>query len=110
MNETFKSLFWLYQRSMFYAGLAFAEARKPLTWSNEALLVMTFLAVRGIETSIWKIVVIYCVLLVLSAIGGKFLVWSGVIKYNTRINNLNNPELCEILERVKRIEGKLWEL
>lgn len=107
MKERIKSLVWLYQRGFWYIGLANGEIRKPLAYLNEILLLMTFLTVRGIEVPIVGGVAAYIAILAVAALVGKILVNTGIVAYNQRIVNKQNPELMEIIERLDDIERKL---
>ena len=107
MKEKFKKLFYTYQRVFWYIGMANGEVRKPLFLTNEILLLLTFLTVRGIKVGILEAVVAYIIIMGLLFIGGKLYLMTGAPKYLARIQNEQNPQFLEILTRLKRIEGKL---
>ena len=107
MRELAKRSFYFYQRLLWYVGFTAIEAKKPLVFINEALLLFTFLAVQGVKASLATIGVLYVVVMIGAAIVGKLIVYLGVVEYNNRLGNSQNPEIKEILERVKAIEEKL---
>lgn len=107
MKKLVHKLFFDYQKIMWYTNVFAGEYAKPGKFINETLLITTALAVRGIRPSFFIIVVAYISILVLAAVIGKILVFIGVVDYNNRLGNKTNPEIMEILERIKNIESKL---
>ena len=107
LKARLKRLWYLYQRAMWYVGVANSEIRKPLIFINDALILLTFLAVIGIKSNVPIISSVYVGVLILASIVGKILVVIGVVAYQTKIQNKENPQLMEILERVKKIEDRL---
>ena len=73
------------------------------------MLLLTFLAVRGIKPTIPETILGFIILGILGIVIGKFLVSLGVPAYNQRLNNAQNLELMEIRELLKEIKGKLDE-
>ena len=102
-----KKLFYWYQRMFWYIGMANGEIRKPLTFTNETLQLMTYLAVIGVKTKYWWVVVTYLVIMILMIIIGKLYVVSGAPKYLARVNNAQNPEFLRILKDLEEIKAKL---
>lgn len=98
-------LFW-YQKQMWYFQTTVAEAKKPLQFANEALLILTFLTVRGVEVEFKEMILIYLGVILGFIILGKILVSLGVLQFINKFGNSQNPELLEILQRVKNIEKK----
>jgi hypothetical protein len=107
MKKYFIPTFYLYERAMWYLGQAMNEARKPLQFMNEALLIVTFLTVKGWHISLWHSVLIYLLVLVVGAAVGKLITHIGIVAYNTRLNNVQNPEIVELLDIVKDIQKKI---
>lgn len=101
-----KSLY-LYQRVFFYIAQAKNEALKPLGFWNETLLILTFLAVSNQRPSLPIILLSYIAVLAMAALIGKLIVSMGIVKYNTRISNHQNPELMMILEEIKKLREEL---
>jgi len=87
---------------MFYAAQTKGEYGKIGSWVPEALMIMTFLAVKGVVLEWWYVPIAYVGLLLIAAVIGKFLLATGVLKYVTKINNEHNPELQEILSILKK--------
>ena len=102
-----KRLFYFYQRVFWFVGMANGEIRKPLIYSNEALQLMTYLAVIGIQTKIWIVALVYLVIIAVMTIIGKLYVISGAPKYLSRISNEQNPEFLKILKDLEEIKEKL---
>lgn len=102
-----KWLFFKYQRALWYAGQAKSEYGKIGSWIPETLMLLTYLTVNGFKVQVWHIVIAYIILIILAALIGKFFVVIGVTKYTTSLGNEHNPELTEVLERIKKIESKL---
>lgn len=105
MRYLLKKVFFIYQKLMWYVGQSNAEIRKPLIFLNEILLIITFLAVKGYKIEILSVILLYILILGLAVLIGKFLTWVGVVAYNARLVNKQNPELLEILEKLKEIEN-----
>lgn len=102
-----KGLLYLYQRLFWYVSLAKNEALKPLGFWNETLLILTFLAVSGQRPALKYILIAYVAILLIAAIIGKIIVGMGIVKYNTKIANHQNPELMEILDEIKKLRAEL---
>ena len=94
-------------RATWYMGVAKGEITKPLQFWNETLLILIYLKTINIVPTIYWTLGIYIIIYVLFVVVGKFLVWLGVLAYNTRLGNLQNPEIMEIIKRLERIESKL---
>ena len=92
---------------MWYAGLAFAEVKKPLIFINEVALFGILAKLLGASINAWWIVGGYVILLVVAVGIGKFIVWSGIVAYNTRLGNQQNPELVSILNSIEKIDKKV---
>lgn len=98
-----KRAFYFYQRAMWYLGIAVGEVRKPLILWNEAALVAIMLStVFGIKLGIVKIAILYVFVSICGIIVGKILVKYGVVAFNQRLGNQQNPELMEILKRLEK--------
>jgi hypothetical protein len=99
------SLLYFYQRVFWYISQAKGEALKPLGFWNETLLILTFLSVRfKADPGITQVLVAYLIVLAAAAIIGKVIVTTGIPRYNTKINNDQNPQLMEILRKVEELE------
>ena len=98
-----KTLLYLYQRTFWYIGQAKNELLKPLGFWNETLLILTFLAVNDTRPSVPVIFTAYIVVLIAAAIFGKIIVVMGIVSYNTKIANHQNPELMEIHKEIKEV-------
>ena len=98
---------YLYQRTMWRIGQAKNELLKPLGFINEALLVLTYLTIKGQKITVIDAIIAYLVVLIGLAIAGDLLLRFGIVKYNQKLANDENPHLLEILETVKKIEQKL---
>lgn len=92
---------------LWYASHSIAEYSKLGRFINEGMLIVTYLTVKGYNITLPMIAVSYFVLMLLFVLGGKFLVWSGVVAYNQSLTSQVNPQIMEILERLERIEKKL---
>jgi len=88
-------------------GVAKGEITKPLQFWNETLLILIYLKTMGIIPTIYWTIGIYMGIYVLFIIFGKILVLIGVVAYNNRLGNTQNPEIMEIIKRLERIEEKL---
>ena len=106
-KTTAQSLLYFYQRGFWYIQQAKNEVLKPLGFWNETILILTFLAVNGSRPSVPIILAAYAILLVVLAIVGKIVVVAGIVKYNTKIANHQNPELMEILEEIKKLREEI---
>jgi hypothetical protein len=107
MNKKLKRAFYLYQKSMWFFGIAAAEARKPLTLWNETALITIFLStVLGYKPPFLGILIVYIFLSLMAILIGRLLVKTGVVAFNARLGNQQSPELIEILDRIKKIGGK----
>lgn len=102
-----KLLVYFYQRAFWYSGFAIAELLKPLRLWNETLLIITYFAVLGIRPTFWQIVLVYVGVMGVTVLGGKLLVLTDIVRYNTMLGNSQNSELSEILDRVRKIEKKI---
>lgn len=102
-----KTLLYLYQRTFWYVAQAKNELLKPLGFWNETLLILTFLAVNNTRPSVPVILTAYAVLIMTLAVVGKVVVVMGIVKYNTKIANHQNPELMEILDEIKKLRAEI---
>ena len=102
-----KSIYYYYLRAVWYMGVAKGEITKPLQFWNETLLILIYLKTMGIIPTIYWTIGIYMGIYVLFIIFGKILVLIGVVAYNNRLGNTQNPEIMEIIKRLERIEEKL---
>lgn len=67
------------------------------------MLLLTVLGVYGIKFTALQILLFYIVVILIAGFIGMFLAKIGVVKYNQRLSNAHNPELTEILERIKKM-------
>lgn len=102
-----KKLFYLYQRAFWYIGIAKGELLKPLGFWNETLLVVTYLTVRGMKTTVIQIITAYVLIMIVGTIVGKVIILLGIPKYNNKIANHQNDEIMEIINSQKEINSKL---
>ena len=105
----FRSLINKYQDYFWYSGQAINEARRPLQLWNEALLLVTFLAVKGYDLSFLEVAIAYVGIMISTVVVGMILTRLGIISYITELGNRQNPQLLNILETVKRLEQKIDE-
>ena len=97
---------FLYQRLLWYLGHFRNEAGKLLgLWSDVALLILVLRGV-GIEIGVLDTILAFTVVIILGIIIGRILVLLGIPAYNQDMANSQNPQLEEILTRVRRIEEK----
>lgn len=109
IKELSKSFLYFYQRTFWYVAQAKNEALKPLGFWNETLLILTFFAVSGYKPTVKEILVAYLVVIIVAAIIGKIIVATGIVSYNTKIGNQQNPELMEIHKEVAAIKKLITE-
>ena len=107
MKNNLKSLLYWYQKAWWYVNVTAQEARKPLIFLNEALLIFTFLTVRGVEISTPMIALLYISIFIAATFIGKFIQDLGIVAFMTNLQNKQNPEIQAIIERLDRIEKKL---
>lgn len=98
---------YLYTRVMWYMTQAKGVITQPLQFWNETLLILTFLAVKGINVSAFWAAVAYLVFFTIVTVMGVAIVRLGFIKYHIQLGNTQNPEILEILDTVKAIEKRL---
>lgn len=103
-NTIAKAALYFYQRIFFYIAQAKNEALKPLGFWNETILILTWLAVNGHKPTLHEIIIAYLIVVVVAALIGKLIVWLGIVSYNTKIANHQNPELMEILGEIKELK------
>lgn len=96
-----------YQKAFWYIAQAKNEALKPLGFWNETLLILTFLAVSGQRPTVAQIIGAYALILIVAVIVGKIIVMLGIVRYNTRIANHQNPELMEILQEIQNLKEEI---
>ena len=92
---------------MWYMSQAKSVITQPLQFWNETILILTFLAVKDIHVGAFWAALAYVGFFTIVTIAGVFIVRMGFIKYTVQLSNTQNPEILEILERVKKIENKL---
>jgi hypothetical protein len=92
---------------MWYIGHSKSEYYKPLSLLTEYLAIMTFAKVYGVSFSLMFMIIAYVAIMVLFYISGILLVKFGIIKYNTRLANTQNPELLKIKKDVQYIKSRL---
>lgn len=92
---------------MWYIGHAKGEYYKPLSLLTEYLALLTFAKVYNISFSFTSIVLAYVTIMGLFLISGIVLVRLGIVKYNTRLSNTQNPEILKIKKDVEYIKRKL---
>ena len=100
-RKQIKSFVEGYQKIWFYSGFFIDTIRRPFVFLNETLLILTFLAVRGISPEAKEVVGFYLLAIITSVIGGRILVWLGFMRVSTRLGNIQNPELMEIYKEIK---------
>ena len=99
-----KGLLYWYQRALWYMQQGKGEISKPLQFWNETILILTFLSVRGIDISAKWAFFAYIMFFLLIVLFGVAIVKIGVVSYNTKLGNSQNPELLDIYERMKKVE------
>lgn len=100
-------LFFLYQKSFWYVQQFGSELSKPMRFYYEFTLLVLLLDKYNIQLSIVTLVVGYCLLIMVAAIGGWVLTRIGVVAYNTKLANKQNDEIQLILRKLNRIEKRL---
>ena len=103
MNHA-KRLFYIYQKVWYVITQAKAELLKPMGLWNETVLIVTYLTVKGFDVSVKEIALGYILILFVLFVFGMILRWAGVIAYNKRLENQQNPEIVDIITRLERIE------
>jgi len=107
-QERGRGLTYLYQRFFFYVSTFKNELLKPLGFWNEAVLLLTFLAVRfDFNPTLKQTILGYLGVLFVAGIGGKLLAAFGIIKINQSLVNSHNVELQKILEELEEIKKEL---
>lgn len=87
-----------YQHWTFYAAQADGEYAKIGRFLTPTFTLLTFLRVSGVIIKFWEICLAYLLIYSLAVVIGYWLVKMGVVSYNQKISNAQNPELLEILE------------
>jgi hypothetical protein len=95
---------------MWYLGVSYTEAKKPLVFSSVILPALTLIAVSGAHIGTKETIFAFGLSTVIGVIFGKILVEWGVVSYNASMTNEQSPELMDIIERLKRIEEKIKSL
>lgn len=104
MIHVFDVLWYWYQVAMWYLSLTAGEYGKIGRFVNEFLLLMTFLTVRGIRITKKQAAIAYIAVVVIAVVVGIGIKNIGTVKIGNELNNKENPQMVEILERLKRIE------
>lgn len=105
-----RTAYYYYQRAMWYMGHAKGEITKPLQFWNETLLILTYLSIKGTELDVKWVVLAYATVFLFVVFIGKIIVRMGVVNYNMRLSNSQNPELLEILASIKEIKQDIKSL
>lgn len=105
-----KTAYYYYQRAMWYMGHAKGEITKPLQFWNETLLILTYLSIQGTRIDTKWVLLAYIGVFLFVVFLGKMIVRMGVVNYNNRLSNSQNPELLEILASIKEIKQDIKEL
>ena len=103
LRDLVHALYLRYQDAMWLANQAKAEAYKPLSVLNEYLLLIGVFKLYGISFSLFELVSFYVVLQFVFIVVGWFLVRLGIVKYNTRLGNKQNPELLNLIALARKI-------
>lgn len=106
MNAILKSIFFKYQKAMFYVAQTGSELGKPLRFFVEFGILILLLDKVGISLTIYHQILIYLGILIFAMIFGWFMVHIGVTKYNTTLANKQNEEIQEILKILKEKQKK----
>lgn len=102
------NIVWVfYQKCMFLLGVTAGEYGKIGRFVNEFMLLLIFLQNRGWKTTKKQAVSAYFVIVIIAVLIGRLLVSIGTVKINNDIANSQNPQMVEILERIKNIEEKI---
>ena len=97
-----------YVRLMQVHNFGKAQVMLPLGMVDNLIPILTWLAVTwDIKPSGGSLVSIYIGLFIVITLVGQFLRWLNWMKFIAKFNNEENPQVMEILERLKRIEDKL---
>jgi hypothetical protein len=101
------SLFLLYQKTFWYIQQFGSELSKPMRFYYEFTLLILLLDKYDVKLTVMFLIVTYCCVLVVAAIGGWVLTRMGVVAYNTKLANKQNEEIQLILQKLNRIEKRL---
>lgn len=99
-------LYYLYKRANWYLGVFLSEINEPLTivkYTSYAAIVFKFF---GVEVSLFILVLAFPLTVILGVLIGIFIIKTGAVKVVQSLGNSQNPELLEILERIKQLQGQ----
>lgn len=108
--EKRRGLLFLYQRAMFYSGVALAEIGKPLQLRNEAVYVVLLAAAYGFKIPIFTMAVAYIILFIILIIVGKIIIKIGMMRYNTTLGNYQNIELMSVVDKLNNLQTTVDEI
>ncbi len=100
-------LIFIYEKSLFYSGIAYSEYSKIGQYVRDTLLLVTALAVRGIKPTKWQIGIFFIGIILISIGVGIVLVNLKVPQYNNTLNNQQNLQMQTILNNQQLILEKL---
>lgn len=100
--KSIKDMFFFYQKMFWYAQQARNEISKPMGLYTEVALAILLLKGFGVQFAWWEALIAYIALLGLCMAVGYYLTVFGVVEYNTRLSNEQNPELQEILKHARK--------
>ena len=107
MKEITIKILYRYKDWMRDIGVFASEYSTGGRFINEALLLITYFAVRGYNITLWQGILIYLSALIVMRYLGRILIWLSIPQYGVKLNNEMNPEILDIIERLKRIEDAL---
>jgi len=91
----------------FYAAQAESEYTKLSRFLNTSLLLGVFARSLGFPITIKVIILFNLAMLVGAVLIGKFLTNLGIVKFNSRLQNEQNPEITELVEFVRKQKNML---
>ena len=90
---------------MWHKSQAYNELTEPISGINAFLSIFTFLAVAfDLKFSPYFYILIIVSAVISLGLLGILIVRAGIVAYVTSLGNGQNPELTEILKRVKKME------
>lgn len=96
-----------YQHWTFWAAQADGEYAKIGRFLTPTFTLLTFLRVSGVVIRFWEICLAYLIIYTLAVVIGWWLVKLGVVSYNTRLGNDQNPQIQQILKQQEEILNKI---
>lgn len=106
MKDRSLKLYYWYKRCMWYAGIFLQEIDGPLQIVKYTSYGAIVLKLVGWSFSVWDVVWISLIAMVVAVGVGILIVKTGAVKVTQALTNSQNPELLEILTRIKMLDRK----